>query len=93
MKAVVYATKGAKSEVFSAENMVLEIWVENLGLCINEQHGIFRESTPRKAYKHFGTFNLSDEFCEIAREYLESRDFFQGQNAKVFTALKQKLEL
>lgn len=93
MKAVVYATKGAKSDVFTAENMILEIWVENLGLCINEQHGIFRESTPRKAYKHFGTFNLSDEFCEIAREYLESRDFFQGQNSKVFTALKQKLEL
>ncbi|WP_319562103.1 hypothetical protein [Marispirochaeta sp.] len=92
MKAVVYATKGNKSDLFSPDNMIIEIWLETLGICINEQHGIFRESTPRKAYKHFGTFNLSDEYCEIAREYLESRDFFQEQNAKVFTALKQKLK-
>ncbi|MBN2510335.1 MAG: hypothetical protein JXB03_08665 [Spirochaetales bacterium] len=93
MKAVVYATKGNKSDFFSDDNMILELWIENLQLCINEQHGVLKQDNPRRAFKHFGTFNVSDEFCEIAREFLDSRSFFQTQNQKIFQALRQKLEL
>ena len=93
MKAVVYATKGNPSDLFSDDNMILEIWIENLRLCINEQHGVFHQDSPRSAFKHFGTFHLSDEFCELAREFLDSRAFFQSQNDKIFSALKQRLEL
>ena len=93
MKAVVYATKGNRSDIFSDDNMILEIWIENLQICISELHGISKQSNPGRAFKHFGTFNVSDEFCEIAKEFLESRSFFQVQSDKIFAALKQKLEL
>ena len=91
MRVVVYATKLDEHLSFSDRNMMIEVWIEDLRLCINEKNEILRQDNPRRAYKHFGTINLSEEYCEIAKEYLESKEFFQNQNNKIFSAIRKSL--
>lgn len=88
MQGVLYSTRR------SPENpeMMLEIWIAQLGIAINEKGEAFKTEGPRKAHNHFGTFNLSDDFCETARTYVISGEKFREANGKVFGTLKDKLQ-
>ncbi len=91
MKAVVYTTKrqtGAKSSETDA--MIIELWIDELKVCINELNEIFRKPEPRMAYKHYGTINLTDVFCNAVESHLKSKENFDENNSKIFHALKQK---
>lgn len=94
MKGIVYSTTPTQS--ISAgkgggNEKILEIWIENLKICINEKKGAFYQETPRRAFNHFGTFELPDPFCQIIRNYVKLKEDFELSNKKVFEALREKL--
>ena len=92
MKGVVYTTKlpAVPGSPERGGTMLLEIWLEDIGLCINEKEGAFRSQGPRMAFKHFGTVNVSDDFCAAVQNYVEAKEFFESNNHKIFTTLNQR---
>ena len=73
------------------DQTILEIWIENLKICINEKNMAFHSPTPRMAINHFGTFNLPDQFCEIVKELVQRDQVFQTNNIKIFENLRNQL--
>lgn len=71
---------------------ILEIWIEDVKICINERNEFFRSATPRMAFNHFGTFEVPDEFCASIQDLIESREFFENSNNKLFGALLKKFQ-
>lgn len=90
MNGVVYSTRS--SNVAGGEQkIIMEIWIEQAGICINDKGEAFESSAPRTAINHFGTFNIADPICASIREYVERKTTFEQINEKIFSALKQKL--
>ena len=90
MNGVVYSTRS--SNVAGGEQeIIMEIWIEQVGICINESGEAFESTVPRSAINHFGTFNIADPICTSIREFVEKKATFEQINNKIFSALKQKL--
>ena len=93
MKSIVYSTRLSYDKSYQGpDELILEIWIENLRICINEKNMAFKSQSPRTAINHFGTFNLPDKFCEGVKTLIESREIFEAGNMKVFTNLKEQLK-
>jgi hypothetical protein len=93
MKGVVYTTKISPTFTNGKKaSLILEIWIEDIGICINEINGAFRSSGPRMAFNHYGTINVSDEFCVSIQEYVAGKEFFEQNNSKIFSALKKRFQ-
>ena len=90
MNGVVYSTKISDPRN-GRQTVIMEVWIERIGMCINEINGAFRSNSPRTAINHFGTFNISDPVCTAIREHVEKRESFEAVNAKIFAALKSRL--
>jgi len=91
MKGVVYTTKVSTNTLKKEQTArILEIWIEDIQICINEKNECFRSPTPRMAFNHFGTLEVPNEFCSSIRELVESREFFEGSNSKLFSALLKR---
>lgn len=90
MNGVVYSTRssdGAGGE----PKIIMEIWIEHLGICINEVGHAFESRVPRTAINHFGTFNIADPICKSIREFVDKKQAFEQISDKIFSALRQKL--
>ena len=93
MKSIVYSTRLSYDKNYKGpDEIILEIWIENLRICINEKNMAFTSQSPRTAINHFGTFNLPDKFCEGVKTLIESREIFEAGNIKVFTNLRVQLK-
>ncbi len=93
MKAIVYKTKNPlKTEKNGINSLILELWIDELKVCINELNDIFRNPEPRMAYKHFGSINLTDSFCEAIEKHLTSKENFETNNSKIFDAIRLKFK-
>jgi hypothetical protein len=90
MNGVVYSTKSQDSAGGNSR-VIIEIWIEQIRVCINEVDGAFLSDTPRAALNHFGTFNIADPICRSIREFADKKIAFEQVNAKIFSALKQRL--
>ena len=92
MKGVVYST-AVDSQAAGTENrkIILEVWFEKLGICINQNQNIFRHGGPRKAINHFGTLEFPDHFCSMIKEFVELREKLEPVNTQMFSALRQRL--
>ncbi len=88
MNGVVYSTKASNTP---DAQVIIEIWIEQIQICINELDGAFVSAAPRAAINHFGTFNIADTICQSIREYVQKKDAFEQINSKIFSALKQRL--
>ena len=87
MNSVVYSTKGSGGE----PQVIMELWIEGLRVCINETGGAFASAKPRSPINHFGTFDVPDSLCRTIQEYVEKKTAFDKVNKKIFAALKQRL--
>ena len=85
MKGVVYSTRNGQGST------TLEVWFEDIGICVNQNNEIFRHNGPRKAMNHFGTMDFPAAFCESVKKYVELRENVEESNGKLFTVLKKKL--
>lgn len=90
MNGVVYSTKSSRS-VGGQPQVIIEIWIEQIRICINEIEGAFSSPAPRAAINHFGTFNIADPICQSIREFVEKKSAFEQINAKIFSAIKPRL--
>jgi hypothetical protein len=90
MNGVVYSTR-EPGEQASQDRVIMEIWIEQLGICINERNGAFYSAAPRSAINHFGTFNISDQICKSVKEFTDEKLAFEQVNQKIFSALKGRL--
>lgn len=90
MNGVVYSTKNSDS-VGGQSTVIIEIWIEQIRICINEVAGAFTSAKPRAPINHFGTFNIDDQICQSIREYVDKKASFEQINSKIFSALKQRL--
>ena len=94
MKGIVYSTKGETAPVSNREgSVILEIWFEDMQICVNQDNDVFRHNGPRNAQNHFGSMEFPQTFSEIVKRYLESRETLESSNPKIFTALRKKLML
>ena len=92
MEGIVYSTKyGLDSIYHEYGKIIIEIWFEDLRICVNENNEVLRADSPRKAYNHFGTFNFPDKYCEILKQYLDLKESFEISNNKIMSAMKQQL--
>jgi hypothetical protein len=92
MKCVVYSTRLSFDKTYTGQDdTILEIWIENLGICFNERNVVYKSTSPRTAINHFGTFNLPDSFCDSVKTYLESKEHFETNNQTIFKGLKTQL--
>ena len=94
MKGIVYSTTPTQSISTGGgdkNEKILEIWIEDLKICINEKEGAFYHKSPRRAFNHFGTFELPDPFCHIIRNHVKLKEDFEMSNKKIFDALRDKL--
>lgn len=90
MNGVVYSTRDSAA-ADGQQKIIMEIWIEQVGICINENGEAFESAAPRTAINHFGTFNIADAICKSIREFVEKKAAFGQINDKIFSALKQKL--
>ncbi|HUX20381.1 MAG TPA: hypothetical protein VMW69_04015 [Spirochaetia bacterium] len=90
MNGVVYSTKSQDS-AGGQPQVIIEIWIEQIGICINETNGAFTSPAPRAAINHFGTFNIADPICQSIREFVDKKSTFEQISTKIFSALKQRL--
>lgn len=90
MNGVVYSTR-APGEQAGQDRVIMEIWIEQLGICVNDQNEAFYSSTPRSAINHFGTFIISDQICKNIKEFLDKKLGFEQVSQKMFAALKGRL--
>jgi hypothetical protein len=88
MRGVLYSTDSK----LTAGKKVLEIWIEEAGISINEEGFAYKTESPSKAYNHFGSFSLSDSFIEAAKQHIAHMAIFKDANTKVFTTLRRGLE-
>lgn len=92
MRGVVYSTRAADPAAGAAQGAtILEIWFEDLQICINQNNEVFRHNGPRKALNHFGTLDFPAGFCDTVKKYVEMREKMEQSNSQVFTALRKKL--
>jgi hypothetical protein len=84
MKAVVYSVK-------YGSDIILELWVERLNICVNEKNEIRRAASPSGAINHFGTFDFPDTYLNMCNEYLERKEEFESKNVAHFNIIKLKL--
>ena len=93
MRGVIYTTRVTTNTLKKEQSAkILEIWIEDIKVCINEKNEFFRSATPRMAFNHFGTFDVPDEFCASIEELLQGREFFETGNTKLFAALLKKFQ-
>ncbi|HUZ17927.1 MAG TPA: hypothetical protein VMV68_06040 [Spirochaetia bacterium] len=90
MNGVVYSTR-VPGDQPGQQQIIMEIWIEQIGICINETNGAFKSAAPRSAINHFGTFNISDQICQTVKEFVEKKLTFEQINQKIFGALKSRL--
>lgn len=91
MKGVVYTTRVSTTSITKEKSeKILEIWIDEMKICINERNEYFRSEAPRMAFNHFGSIEVPNEFCETAKALVESRERFDGSNAKLFGALNKR---
>jgi len=91
MKGVVYTTKVTANSLKKEQTAkVLEIWIEDIQICINERNECFRAPVPRMAFNHFGTLEVPNEFCSSLVDLVNSREFFESSNKKLFSALLKR---
>ncbi len=90
MNGVVYSTRveGARP---GQDSVVIEVWIEQLRIAINEVNGAASSAAPRTAINHFGTFDIPDSFCALVKDYVARKASFEEGNAKLFAALKARL--
>lgn len=92
MRGVVYSTKPRDTAGANGKGMtILEIWFEDLGICVNQNRDVFRSPGPRGAINHFGTMDFPAAFCESLKKYVEQRENVESNTAKLFEVLKKKL--
>lgn len=89
MKGVVYLTRSEEGN--NRGDTILEVWFEDIGICVNQNNKIFRHSGPRKALNHFGTMDFPNAFCDSLKKYVEMRENVEENTAKLFAVLKKKL--
>lgn len=90
MNGIVYSTKSPDSAGGQSQ-VIIEIWIEQIQICLNEADGAFPSSAPRAAINHFGTFNIADPICQSIREFVDKKSAFEQINSKIFGALRQRL--
>ncbi len=91
MKGVVYTTRVSTNTLKKEQTAkILEIWIEDIQICINEKNECFHSTAPRMAFNHFGTLEVPNEFCEAIRQLVRTRESFQTTNTRLFTALLKK---
>mgnify|MGYP006289426791 CR=1 FL=1 len=92
MKGVVYSTRTGKSAAANGQgNTILEIWFEDMGICVNQNNDVFRHNGPRKAMNHFGTMDFPAGFCDSIKKYIDLRENIETSNSKLFEVLRKKL--
>ena len=92
MKSVVYSTRLSFDKAYTGQDeTILEIWIENLGICFNEKNIACKSPSPRTAINHFGTFNLPDNFCNAIKAYIDTKEIFETNNTNIFKNLKAQL--
>lgn len=90
MNGVVYSTR-AHAAGDDRDHIIMEIWIEKIGICINESGDAFVSAAPRRALNHFGTFDIADAICTSIRDYVARKQAYEQINAKIFAALKRRL--
>ncbi|MBI9103794.1 MAG: hypothetical protein JEY99_15365 [Spirochaetales bacterium] len=93
MRGVLYTTRvSAKTLKKEQSAKILEIWIEGLQICINENNECFHSKDPRMAFNHFGSLEVPDDFCQSVRRLVDYRSTFESTNARLFSALQKKFE-
>lgn len=91
MKGVVYTTRVSMTSITREKSeKILEIWIDEIGVCINERNECFRSDAPRMAFNHFGTLEVPNEFCESVKVLVEDQERFEATNTRLFTALGRR---
>ncbi len=90
MNGIVYSTRSPDPSG-GPQKVIMEIWIEKIEICINENGEAFASRAPRAAINHFGTFNIADSICQSVREFVEKKAAFEQIIDKIFGALKSKL--
>ncbi len=90
MEGVVYSTRLLNPRS-GKDEVVMEVWIEKLSVCINEMDGAYASSSPHSAINHFGTFNLPETFCALVKDYVAKKSAFEEGNTKLFAVLKARL--
>ncbi|MDR1893521.1 MAG: hypothetical protein LBQ61_02355 [Spirochaetales bacterium] len=93
MRGVIYATRITTNTLKKEQTAkILEIWIEDLQICINQNNEFFRSSAPRMAFNHFGTFEVPDDFCRSVEELVKNRESLETSNGKLFGVMLKKFK-
>lgn len=93
MKGVVYTTRVSTTSITKEKSeKILEIWIDDIKVCVNERNEFFRSDAPRMAFNHFGSIEVPDEFCQTVNTLVEARERVETSNSRLFSALNRKFQ-